>query len=51
MLSGPSRDGIMVSNLGLDDSKTLAAVAKMEPKKYLIYLEYVSPSRRLSIFS
>ena len=41
----------MVGNLGLDDSKTLAAVAKMKPKKYLIYLEYVSLSRRLLIFS
>ncbi len=34
----------MVRNLGLDDGETLAAVAEMKPKKYLIYLEYVSLS-------
>ena len=32
----------MVKDLGLDDPDTLAAVAAMTPKKYLVYLEHVS---------
>ena len=32
----------MVKDLGLDDAETLNAVEAMTPKKYLVYLEYVS---------
>ena len=32
----------MVKDLGLDDAETLNAVGAMTPKKYLVYLEYVS---------
>ena len=32
----------MVKDLGLDDAETLNAVGAMTPKRYLVYLEYVS---------
>ena len=32
----------MVRDLGLDDEETLAEVKEMNPKKYLVYVEWVS---------
>ena len=34
----------MVRDLGLDDEETLAEVKEMSPKKYLVYVEWVSRS-------
>ncbi len=34
----------MVEDLGLNDAETLAAVAGFNPKKYLVYVNLVSPS-------
>ena len=31
----------MVQNLGLDDLETLGEAGKMNPKKYLVYVEWV----------